>query len=81
MALLMGFRPSVSLQSAIQATKLLALTLIGLTPAEHASICWTHSETLYKGMTITYLHDRRKAFEDYLRAKRKLEMKLKEIDR
>jgi hypothetical protein len=44
MALSMGFRPSVSLQSAIQATGLLTLTLAGLTPAENASLLWTHTE-------------------------------------
>ena len=38
MALSMGFRPSVSLQSAIQATGFLVLTLAGLTPAEDASL-------------------------------------------
>jgi hypothetical protein len=38
MALSMGFRPLVSLQSAIQATGLLVLTLAGLTPAEDASL-------------------------------------------
>jgi hypothetical protein len=45
MALSMGFRSSVSLQSAIQATGLLALTPAGLTPAEHASLRWTHNRT------------------------------------
>ena len=44
LALSMGFRPSVSLQSAIQATGPLALTLAGLTPAEDASLHWTHIE-------------------------------------
>jgi len=38
MALSMGFRPLVSLQSAIQATEFLVLTLAGLTPAEDASL-------------------------------------------
>jgi hypothetical protein len=45
LALSMGFRPSVSLQSAIQATGLLALAPAGLTPAENASLRWTHTET------------------------------------
>jgi len=44
-ALSMGFRCSVSLQSAIQATGLLTLTPTGLTPAEHASLNWTHNRT------------------------------------
>jgi hypothetical protein len=50
LALSMGFRPLVSLQSTIQATGPLALTLAGLTPAEDASLRWTHTEiveTLY----------------------------------
>ena len=34
---------SVSLLSATQATGLLTLALAGLTPAEHASLRWTHS--------------------------------------
>ena len=42
MALSMGFRSSVSLLPAIQATGLLALTPAGLTPAEHVSLRWTH---------------------------------------
>ena len=44
MALSMGFRSSVSLLPAIQATGLLALTPAGLTPAEHVSLLWTHAE-------------------------------------
>jgi hypothetical protein len=44
-ALSMGFRYSVSLLSAIQATEFLILTLAGLTPAEHASLSWTHNRT------------------------------------
>jgi len=39
----MGFRSSVSLLPAILATRLLALTLAGLTPAERTSLCWTHN--------------------------------------
>jgi hypothetical protein len=42
MALSIGFRVSVSLNPAIQATGLLALAAAGLTPAEHASLRWTH---------------------------------------
>ena len=41
----MGFRNSVSLLSAIQATGLLIFALAGLTPAEHASLRWTHNRT------------------------------------
>jgi hypothetical protein len=36
----MGFPPPCHL-----ATGLLALTLAGLAPAEHASLCWTHNRT------------------------------------
>jgi hypothetical protein len=42
MALSMGFKYSVSLLPAIQATGSLALTLARLTLAEHASLSWTH---------------------------------------
>ena len=45
MALSMGFRYSVSLLPAIQATGSLALTLARLTLAEHASLRWTHNRT------------------------------------
>ena len=41
----MGFRSSVSLLPAIQATGLPTLTPAGLTPAEHASLSWTHNRT------------------------------------
>ena len=41
----MGFRDSVSLLPAIQATGFLALTLAGLTPAERIRLRWTHSRT------------------------------------
>ena len=40
--LLIDFRDLVTLLSAIQATGLPALTLTGLTPAEHTSLSWTH---------------------------------------
>ena len=43
MALSMGFKYSVSLLPAIQATGFLALTLARLTLAEHASLSWTHN--------------------------------------
>ena len=39
-----GFRSSLSLLSAIQATGLLTSTPTGLSPAKHASLCWTHPE-------------------------------------
>lgn len=45
MASPMGFRSLISLLSAIQATGLLAFTLAGLFPAEHASLGWTHNRT------------------------------------
>jgi hypothetical protein len=37
-----GFTSFVSSTRAIQATGLLALTPVGLTPTEHASLRWTH---------------------------------------
>ena len=43
MALSIGFKNSVSLLPAIQATGPLTLTPVGLSPTEHASLCWTHS--------------------------------------
>ena len=39
----MGFRDSVPLLPAIRATRFLTLALAGLTPAEHASLYWTHN--------------------------------------
>ncbi len=42
MALSMGFRSSVSLLPAIQATGLLAVAPKGLTPSERVSLRWTH---------------------------------------
>src|SRR5271167_2713023 len=41
----MGFRSLVSLLPAIQATRLLAFALAGLSPAERASLRWTHFRT------------------------------------
>jgi hypothetical protein len=38
----MGFRVSVSLHPAIQATGRLTFAPAGLIPAEHASLHWTH---------------------------------------
>lgn len=43
MALSIGFIRFVSSTDAIQATGLLTLALVGLTPTEHASLRWTHS--------------------------------------
>ena len=40
-----GFRTLVSRHPAIQATGLLTPTLAGLSPAEHASLRWTHNRT------------------------------------
>ena len=40
--LLIDFRDLVTLLPAIQATGFLALTLTGLTPAEHIRLSWTH---------------------------------------
>ncbi len=42
MAVSMGFRASVSLGPAIQATGPLALAPTGLTPAERVRLHWTH---------------------------------------
>jgi hypothetical protein len=41
----MGFRVSVSLHPAIQATGRLTFAPAGLTPAEHTSLRWTHKRT------------------------------------
>jgi hypothetical protein len=42
MALSIGFIRFVSSADAIQATGLLTLAPVGLTPTEHASLRWTH---------------------------------------
>jgi len=42
MALSIGFTGFVSFTDAIQATRSLTSTSVGLTPTEHASLCWTH---------------------------------------
>jgi len=42
----MGFRVSVSLYPATQATGLMAFIPVGLSPTEHTSLCWTHSRTV-----------------------------------
>ncbi len=46
-ALSISFTSFVSSTCVIQATGLLTLAPVGLTPTEHASLCWTHclSET------------------------------------
>ncbi len=41
----MGFRVSVSLHPAIQATGRLTFAPAGLIPAEHASLHWTHKRS------------------------------------
>src|SRR5262249_10469759 len=41
MALSIGIRNSISLLSAIQATRPLTITLVGLSPTEHTSFSWT----------------------------------------
>jgi hypothetical protein len=42
MALSVSFIRFVSSTDATQATRLLTLALVGLTPTEHASLRWTH---------------------------------------
>jgi len=51
MALSINSRVSVSLRSAIQATRLLTITSVGLFPTEHTSLYWTctGSTFLHKG--------------------------------
>ena len=43
MALSVGFIHFVSSLDATQATELLTVTLVGLTPTKYVSLCWTHS--------------------------------------
>src|SRR5689334_25019972 len=45
MALSIGIRNSISLLSAIQATRPLTITLVGLSPTEHTSLSWTRNRT------------------------------------
>src|ERR1700751_3467539 len=45
MALSIGIRDSISLLSAIHATRLLTITLVGLSPTEHTSFSWTRFRT------------------------------------
>jgi hypothetical protein len=42
-----GYKSSVSLPPAIQATGPLTLTPVGLPPTEHASLCWTHHNSRF----------------------------------
>ena len=42
MALSISFTGFVSSTDVIQATGLLTLAPVGLSPTEHASLCWTH---------------------------------------
>jgi len=46
MALSIGIRNSISLLSAIQATRPLTITLVGLSPTEHTSFSWTRFRTV-----------------------------------
>src|SRR5512136_2493325 len=49
MALSIGIRVSVSLPSAIQATRLLTVTSVGLSPTEHTNLDWTRSHKAVYG--------------------------------
>ena len=52
-ALSIDFISFVSFTNAIQATGLLTLTLMGLTPTEHASLTWTYCQRrMVSGVTI-----------------------------
>jgi hypothetical protein len=57
MALSVGFIRFVSSTDATQATRLLTLTLVGLTPTEHASLRWTHSSAIILYPRSTPLSD------------------------
>ena len=57
MTLSMGFRSLVSLLPAIQATRLLAFALAGLSPAERASLRWTHTCKHLQINPFVYLRD------------------------
>ena len=54
-ALSMGFRYSVSLLPAIQATGLLILTLASLTPAEHTSLNCTHNRAYGSRIPLLFI--------------------------
>jgi len=53
MALSIGFISFVSSTHTIQATGLLILAPMGLTPTEHASLCWTHSLAKIRCVTVS----------------------------
>ena len=55
MALSIGFTSFVSSTRAIQATGLLTLAPVGLTPTEHTSLRWTHS-LLFILSALPHLH-------------------------
>ena len=59
MALSIGFISFVSSTDAIQATGLLTLAPVGLTPTEQTSLRWTHSTR--KTPSTFYSHDLRKS--------------------
>jgi hypothetical protein len=54
MALSVGFIRFVSSTDATQATRLLTLTLVGLTPTEHASLRWTHLHAIISITSIAF---------------------------
>src|SRR5262245_66150778 len=56
MAVSMGFRTSVSLRPAIQATGPLALAPAGLTPAERVRLRWTHEGCCGWPLALTWWH-------------------------
>ena len=70
MRLSMGFRSLISLLPAIQATRLLVLTWVGLIPTERASLRWTHNSTCITQILAIITFDTRPSAEpvDRLRA-------------
>ena len=79
MALSVGFIRFVSSADATQVTGLLTVALVGLTPTEHASLCWTHwfakllpnTETLAQTLKST-VHPKNLIYSDFLRVKRQV---------
>src|SRR5205814_5616554 len=57
MALSVGFIRFVSSTDATQATRLLTLALVGLTPTEHASLRWTHSSAIILYVPLHVFYD------------------------
>ena len=57
MALSVGFIRFVSSTDATQATRLLTLALVGLTPTEHASLRWTHSSAIILYVPLQVFYD------------------------